>query len=53
MPKKILLTDNALFMPVTLKNLLVNNGYEIAGEAFNGKDAPQRVLVESILKVAG
>lgn len=39
MSKKILITDDALFMRVTLKNILVANGYEIAGEAANGQEA--------------
>jgi two-component system chemotaxis response regulator CheY len=42
MPKTILITDDALFMRVTLKNLLVNNGYEVVGEAVNGKDAVEK-----------
>jgi len=42
MPKKILITDDALFMRVTLKNLLVNNGYDVVGEAINGKEAVER-----------
>jgi two-component system chemotaxis response regulator CheY len=39
MAKRILITDDALFMRVTLKNILTKNGYEIAGEASNGKEA--------------
>ena len=39
MAKKILISDDALFMRVTLKNILVANGYEVAGEAANGKEA--------------
>ncbi len=39
MPKRILITDDALFMRVTLKNLLANNGYEVVGEAANGREA--------------
>lgn len=42
MPKKILITDDALFMRVTLKNILVANGYEIAGEAANGQEAVEK-----------
>jgi two-component system chemotaxis response regulator CheY len=41
-PKRILITDDALFMRVTLKNLLVNSGYEVVGEAVNGLDAVQK-----------
>jgi two-component system chemotaxis response regulator CheY len=39
MAKKILITDDALFMRVTLKNILTSNGYEVAGEASNGQEA--------------
>lgn len=39
MPKRVLITDDALFMRVTLKNILINNGYEIAGEAKTGKES--------------
>ena len=39
MAKKILITDDALFMRVTLKNILVANGYEVTGEATNGAEA--------------
>jgi len=39
MSKRILITDDALFMRVTLKNILVANGYEVAGEATNGQEA--------------
>jgi two-component system chemotaxis response regulator CheY len=42
MPKTILITDDALFMRVTLKNLLVNNGYEVVGEAVNGREAVEK-----------
>lgn len=42
MSKKILITDDALFMRVTLKNILVANGYEIAGEATNGQEAVEK-----------
>ena len=42
MPKKILITDDALFMRVTLKNILVANGYEVAAEATNGQEAVEK-----------
>lgn len=42
MAKKILITDDALFMRVTLKNLLTANGYEVVGEAVNGQDAVEK-----------
>lgn len=39
MAKRILITDDALFMRVTLKNILTSNGYEVVGEASNGVEA--------------
>ena len=39
MAKRILITDDALFMRVTLKNILSQNGCEICGEAQNGVEA--------------
>jgi two-component system chemotaxis response regulator CheY len=39
--KRVLITDDALFMRVTLKNILTKNGYEVVGEASNGKEAVQ------------
>jgi two-component system, chemotaxis family, chemotaxis protein CheY len=37
--KRILITDDALFMRVTLRNILTKSGYEIAGEASNGRES--------------
>jgi two-component system, chemotaxis family, chemotaxis protein CheY len=36
MAKSILLVDDAVFMRMMLKNILLQNGYEVAGEAPNG-----------------
>lgn len=36
MAKRILITDDALFMRVTLKNILTQHGFEVVGEAQNG-----------------
>lgn len=36
MGKRILVCDDAAFMRMMLKDILVKNGYEIAGEAWNG-----------------
>ena len=44
MGKRVLITDDALFMRVTLKNILINNGYEIAGEAKTGKESIELYL---------
>lgn len=37
--KRVLVTDDALFMRVMLKNILTQHGYEVAGEATNGREA--------------
>ena len=39
MGKRILITDDALFMRVTLKNILSKQGYEVVGEAANGRES--------------
>lgn len=39
MAKRILITDDALFMRVTLKKILTENGFEVVGEAQNGAEA--------------
>ncbi|MBC7319030.1 response regulator [bacterium] len=39
MSKRILIVDDAAFMRMMLKNILTQNGYEIAGEASNGLEA--------------
>ena len=39
MATRILITDDALFMRVTLKNILTKAGYEVIGEATNGAEA--------------
>lgn len=40
--KRVLLVDDAAFMRMMLSNILINNGYEIAGEAENGKIAIEK-----------
>jgi two-component system chemotaxis response regulator CheY len=40
--KTILLVDDAAFMRMMLKDILVKNGYEIIGEAENGKKAVEK-----------
>ncbi len=39
MAKRVLITDDALFMRVTLKNILTEHGCEVVGEAANGREA--------------
>lgn len=42
MPKRILIADDAAFMRMMLKNILKQNGYEIAGEAEDGQQAVEK-----------
>lgn len=37
--KNILIVDDAAFMRMMLKDILVKNGYNVCGEAVNGADA--------------
>ena len=37
--KRLLITDDTAFMRMTLRNVLEKNGYEIAGEAEDGRQA--------------
>lgn len=39
---RILIVDDASFMRVVLKNILTQNGYEVAGEAGNGLEAIEK-----------
>lgn len=40
--KKVLIVDDAAFMRVSIKNMLTKNGYEVIGEAENGKVGLQK-----------
>ena len=40
--KTVLIVDDAAFMRVSIKNMLIKNGYEVIGEAENGKIAIQK-----------
>ena len=42
MPETIMITDDALFMRVTLKNMLTRNGYQVIAEACNGQEAVEK-----------
>ena len=42
MAKGILLVDDAAFMRMMLKDILVKNGYEVLGEAENGLKAIEK-----------
>src|SRR5690606_29151117 len=39
MSKRVLVTDDTAFMRMTLRNVLEKAGYEVAGEAENGRQA--------------
>ena len=39
MSQKVLIADDAAFMRMMIKDILLSNGYEIAGEANNGLKA--------------
>lgn len=40
--KRVLIVDDAAFMRMTIKNMLVKNGYEVVGEAENGRIAIEK-----------
>ncbi|SHJ43519.1 response regulator [Tepidibacter formicigenes] len=42
MSKSILLVDDAAFMRMMIKDILVKNGYEVVGEAENGAKAIEK-----------
>ena len=39
MSVKVLIVDDAVFMRMSINQMLTNSGYEVVGEAVNGKDA--------------
>lgn len=42
MAKKVLVVDDASFMRMMIRDILTKNGYEVAGEAENGKAAIEK-----------
>lgn len=40
--KRVLIVDDAAFMRVSIKNMLSKNGFDVVGEAENGKIAIQK-----------
>ena len=42
MAKNVLIVDDASFMRMMIKDILVKNGYNVVGEADNGKNAIQK-----------
>lgn len=61
MAHRVLLVDDASFMRMMLKNILIGSGYEIAGEAENGNKAieqykalkPDLVIMDIIMPEMG
>ena len=61
MAYRVLLVDDASFMRMMLKNILVGSGYEVAGEAENGAKAielyrtikPDLVIMDIIMPEMG
>ena len=61
MAQRVLLVDDASFMRMMLKNILVGAGYEVAGEAENGNKAieqykalqPDLVVMDIIMPEMG
>lgn len=39
MSRRVLIVDDAAFMRMMLKDIITKNGYEVVGEACNGKEA--------------
>ena len=42
MAVRVLIVDDALFMRTMLRNIFVESGFEVIGEAANGKDAVEK-----------
>lgn len=42
MSKRVLVTDDALYCRMELKNILTSRGYRVVGEARNGQEAVER-----------
>ncbi len=54
MAKRILVTDDALFMRVPRsKNILTQNGFEVVGEASNGREAVELYEAQARPRVYG
>jgi two-component system, chemotaxis family, chemotaxis protein CheY len=43
--KKVLIADDAIFMRKVLADILEKNGYEVVGEASNGRDAVEKYIL--------
>lgn len=42
--KRVLIVDDTMFMRATIKNVLVKNGFEVVGEAQNGRIGVEKYL---------
>jgi len=42
MSKRVMIVDDAAFMRMMIKDILVKNGYEVVGEASNGAEAVEK-----------
>ncbi len=40
--KRVMIVDDAAFMRISIKNMLTKNGFDVVGEAENGKVAVQK-----------
>ena len=49
MAKNILICDDAAFMRMMIKDILTKNGYNVAGEAENGKVAVKNMQSLSLI----
>jgi two-component system chemotaxis response regulator CheY len=43
--KRVLVVDDAAFMRLSLKTILERNGFEVIGEAVNGRDAIEKYKI--------
>ncbi|WP_160685025.1 response regulator [Clostridium sp. C2-6-12] len=43
--KRVLVVDDAAFMRLSLKTILERNGFEVVGEAVNGRDAIEKYKI--------
>ncbi len=42
---RVMIVDDAAFMRITIRNMLLKNGFEVVAEAENGEDAIQKCSV--------
>lgn len=49
--KKVLIVDDAAFVRMQLKQLLIDNNYDVVGEAANGKEALDKIRTLNPVKM--